>query len=80
MVNYHAFDLAQAYKQKGMTAYVDLQEREFAAEKAGYTGTRHQREVGTGYFDLVLNTITAGQASTGALANSTEAMQFRSHH
>jgi isocitrate lyase len=77
LINLHTFELAQAYRQKGMTAYVDLQEREFAAEPQGYMATRHQREVGTSYFDQVLMAITAGQASTGALSGSTEAAQFR---
>jgi isocitrate lyase len=76
MINFHAFDLAQAYKDEGMTAYVRLQEREFEAEDLGYTATRHQREVGTGYFDQVLTAITNGQCSTGALAGSTETEQF----
>jgi isocitrate lyase len=75
-INMNTFDLAQKYKQQGMTAYVELQEREFAAEAQGYTATKHQREVGTGYFDLVLQTITGGLASTGALVGSTEMEQF----
>ncbi len=76
LINLHTFELAQQYKQRGMTAYVDLQDREFAAEPHGYTATRHQREVGTSYFDQVLMAITAGQASTAALKGSTEAAQF----
>ena len=76
LINLHTFELAQAYRQQGMTAYVDLQEREFAAEPRGYTATRHQREVGTSYFDQVLMALTAGQASTTALSGSTEAAQF----
>lgn len=75
-INYHTFDLAKSFKEEAMPAYVRLQNREFGAEKAGYTATRHQREVGTGYFDQVLMTITHGQASTSALAGSTEAEQF----
>jgi len=75
-INYHSFDLAQAYSQNGMTAYSALQEREFAAEHNGYTAVRHQREAGTGYFDEVLNAITQGQGSTAALVGSTEAEQF----
>lgn len=75
-INYHTFDLAKAYKEEGMPGYVRLQNREFAAEKDGYTATRHQREVGTAYFDQVLMTITRGQASTAALSGSTEAEQF----
>jgi isocitrate lyase len=74
-LNYSMFDLAHGYANEGMTAYVDLQEREFAAEARGYTATRHQREAGTGYFDLVSTTI-APDASTTALAGSTEAEQF----
>lgn len=76
LLNLHSFELAHAYAEVGMPAYVALQEREFARETDGYTATRHQREVGTGYFDKVLMTITEGQASTGALAHSTEAEQF----
>jgi isocitrate lyase len=76
LLNMASFDLAQGYSEKGMTAYVELQEREFAAEKRGYTATKHQREVGTGYFDQVLMTITGGESSTAALAGSTESEQF----
>jgi isocitrate lyase len=76
LINYHSFDLAQGYKETGMSAYVELQEAEFAAEKDGYTATKHQREVGTGYFDEVLMAITSGQASTSAMSQSTEAEQF----
>ncbi len=61
---------------RGMSAYVDLQQAEFAAEARGYTATKHQREAGTSYFDEVLQTVTGGQASTSALAGSTEAEQF----
>ena len=75
-LNYHTFNLARQYRERGMSAYVDLQEAEFAAESAGYTGAKHQREVGTSYFDKVLMTITSGQAATAALAGSTEAEQF----
>ncbi len=75
-INLHTFDLAQNYKKHGMSAYVELQEREFAAEQRGYTAVRHQREVGTGYFDLVLQTVTGGLASTTALSGSTEMEQF----
>lgn len=77
LLNYHSFDLASRYAKEGMPAYVALQEAEFASEAIGYTATRHQREVGTGYFDQVLMAITEGKASTGALAHSTEAQQFR---
>lgn len=76
LVNHHAFDLASQYKERGMSAYVELQEAEFAAERTGYTATRHQREVGTGYFDQVLMAVTEGRASTAALTHSTEAEQF----
>ncbi|MEW9550354.1 isocitrate lyase [Nonomuraea sp. NPDC050783] len=74
-LNYSMFDLAQGYASDGMTAYVELQEREFAAERHGYTATRHQREVGTGYFDLV-GTAVAPDSSTTALKGSTEEEQF----
>ncbi len=75
-INYHTFQLAHDYAERGMSAYVELQNQEFAAEPQGYTATKHQREAGTSYFDQVLNTITSGQASTAALAGSTEAQQF----
>ena len=75
-INYHTFSLAHDYLTDGMAAFVKLQEREFDAERDGYSATRHQREVGTAYFDQVLLTITGGLASTGALAGSTEAEQF----
>lgn len=75
-VNFYTFDLAKKYTERGMTAYVELQQQEFAAEKAGYTATKHQREVGTGYFDKILMTITGGQSSTSALKGSTEEQQF----
>jgi isocitrate lyase len=75
-VNYHMYDLAQGYKDKGMTAFVDLQSREFKKEAEGYTATKHQREVGTGYFDKILMTVTGGKAATAAYAGSTEEEQF----
>ena len=75
-LNYGMFDLARGYRTRGMAAYSELQEREFAAEADGYTATRHQREVGTGYFDRVTDVITGGAASTKALEGSTEAAQF----
>jgi isocitrate lyase len=75
-INLRTFELAKQYAQAGMSAYVALQEEEFAREAEGYTATRHQREVGTGYFDAVLNAVSGGQASTAALAHSTEAEQF----
>jgi isocitrate lyase len=74
-LNYSMFDLAHRYAREGMSAYVELQEREFAAEERGYTATRHQREVGTGYFDHVVGALNPG-GSTLALAGSTEAGQF----
>ncbi|AXJ01417.1 isocitrate lyase [Cyclonatronum proteinivorum] len=75
-LNYSMFTLAKAYKEAGMSAYSKLQQQEFDTEKDGYTATRHQREVGTGYFDMVSNTITAGESSTLALKGSTEEEQF----
>jgi isocitrate/methylisocitrate lyase len=75
-LNESMFELAHGYARNGMPAYVELQEREFAMEPEGYTATRHQREVGTGYFDLVAETISGGEASTLALEGSTEAAQF----
>jgi isocitrate lyase len=76
MSNLHAFELAEAYRQEGMTAYVRIQEREFARERDGYTAAKHQQEVGAGYFDQVLMTVTGGNSSTAALVGSTEAAQF----
>jgi isocitrate lyase len=78
-LNYSMFDLARGYADEGMPAYVRLQDAEFAAEHDGYTATRHQREVGTGYFDQVTSAINPG-ASTTALAGSTEADQFAAAH
>ncbi len=75
-LNYSMFDLAHGYAASGMTAYSELQEREFGAEDRGYTATRHQREVGTGYFDRVRDVVSGGTASTGAMKHSTEAAQF----
>jgi len=75
-LNASMFELAQGYRDEAMTAYVRLQEREFELEADGYTATRHQREVGAGYFDQVLKTITGGAASTLALRGSTEEEQF----
>ncbi|MEM9694922.1 MAG: isocitrate lyase [Myxococcota bacterium] len=75
-LNHGMFDLARHYKDSGMAAYSKLQQAEFTDEAHGYSATRHQREVGTGYFDEVRNVITGGEASTGALAESTEASQF----
>ncbi len=76
-LNHSMFDLAKGYAADGMTAYVDLQEREFAAEDDGYTATRHQREVGTGYFDLVSKALNPASETT-ALDGSTERHQFQS--
>ena len=73
------FDLATGYAREGMSAYVKLQEHEFALEEQGYTATRHQREVGAGYFDAVLEVITGGESSTLALKGSTEEAQFEAH-
>jgi isocitrate lyase len=75
-LNAAMFELARGYAAEGMTAYVRLQADEFAMEPSGYTATRHQREVGAGYFDLVATAISAGKASTLALAGSTEEAQF----
>jgi len=74
--NLHTFELARAYAAEGMPAYVELQQKEFALEAAGYTAVKHQREVGAGYFDQVLMAVTGGVASTAALAGSTESAQF----
>jgi isocitrate lyase len=76
-LNLSMFNLARDYGQRGMAAYSELQQAEFAAEPAGYTATKHQREVGVGYFDAVATTIAGGQSSTTALAGSTEHAQFR---
>jgi isocitrate lyase len=70
------FELARGYADQGMSAYVQLQEREFAMEAEGYTATRHQAEVGTGYFDRVSTVISGGSSSTLALTGSTEEAQF----
>ncbi len=78
-LNHSMFDLARGYAAEGMPAYVRLQDAEFAAEAGGYTATRHQREVGTGYFDLVTSAITP-DASTVALHGSTESEQFANTH
>ena len=75
-LNASMFELAQGYAKNGMTAYVELQEREFAMEAEGYTATRHQREVGAGYFDLISTIASAGASSTLALVGSTEEEQF----
>jgi isocitrate lyase len=78
-LNFSMFTLAKGYKEAQMTAYVALQEAEFAAESQGYTATKHQREVGAGYFDDVTQTVTAGQSSVTAMKGSTEEEQFEQH-
>ncbi|WP_409450224.1 MULTISPECIES: isocitrate lyase [unclassified Brevundimonas] len=75
-LNNGMFELASGYRDRGMAAYSELQQREFANEASGYTATRHQREVGTGYFDDVATVISQGQSSTTALKDSTETAQF----
>ncbi len=75
-LNFSMFELARGYKAQHMSAYVKLQQAEFAAESSGYTATRHQREVGAGYFDAVTQTVTGGNSSITALAGSTEEQQF----
>jgi isocitrate lyase len=79
-LNASMFELARGYAEEGMTAYVRLQEREFALEADGYSATRHQREVGAGYFDEVAQVISGGQSSTLALRGSTEEAQFERSH
>ena len=76
-LNHSMFTLAKAYKESQMTAYVRLQEEEFATEAEGYTASKHQREVGAGYFDAVTQTVTSGQSSLSALSGSTEEAQFK---
>ncbi len=76
-LNFGMFELARGYRDRGMAAYSELQQAEFAAEQYGYESTRHQREVGTGYFDLVANTLSGGKSSTTAMGESTETAQFR---
>jgi isocitrate lyase len=75
-LNYAMFDLARGYRARGMAAYAELQSAEFAAEADGYTATKHQREVGTGYFDAVSEIVSGGLSSTLALGESTEKAQF----
>src|SRR5699024_440709 len=77
-LNHSMFDLAKKYKDHGMAAYSELQQEEFANESDGYSATRHQREVGAGYFDAVGQVISGGSSSTGALKGSTEEAQFSS--
>ena len=76
-LNHGMFELAADYRQRQMAAYVEVQQAEFDAESRGYTATRHQREVGTGYFDAVTQAIASGQSSLAALAGSTEEAQFK---
>jgi len=77
VLNHGMFELARDYRERGMAAYSQLQQAEFASEAEGYTATRHQREVGTGYFDQVAQVISGGTSSTTALEGSTEAAQFK---
>ncbi|MEQ8266441.1 MAG: isocitrate lyase [Parvibaculum sp.] len=81
-LNHGMFELASGYRDRGMAAYSELQQAEFASEAKGYTATRHQREVGTGYFDMVSIAAAGGESSTTALGDSTEADQFKTgtHH
>jgi isocitrate lyase len=78
-LNHSMYQLAQGYAARGMAAYSELQEAEFAAEAGGYSATRHQREVGTGYFDAVSQAVSGGQSSTTAMGGSTEVAQFDAH-
>ncbi len=75
-INHGMYELARGYRDRGMAAYAELQQAEFASEAHGYTATRHQREVGTGYFDLVNTAVAGAGASTTAMEESTEALQF----
>ncbi len=75
-LNHGMFELARGYRERGMAAYADLQEAEFAAEAFGYSAIRHQREVGTGYFDAVALALSGGASSTTAMGGSTEIGQF----
>jgi isocitrate lyase len=78
-LNYSMFELAREYASEGMSAYSRMQQAEFGAEKNGYTATKHQHEVGTGYFDEVMKVISNGESSTTALEGSTETAQFGRH-
>jgi isocitrate lyase len=75
-LNYSMFNLAHGYARRGMSAFVEMQEAEFAAAEKGFTAVKHQREVGTGYFDAVTQAIQQGKSSTTALHGSTENEQF----
>jgi isocitrate lyase len=79
-LNHSMFELAHDFNTRGMSAYADFQAREFASESKGYTATRHQREVGTGYFDEVAKVVGGGASSTTALIGSTEEAQFQATH
>jgi len=79
-LNMSMYELASGYRDEGMTAYVRLQDQEFAAEKNGYTAVKHQREVGTGYFDMVKTAIMGESSATTALSGSTEEAQFAVAH
>src|SRR5262249_31582464 len=76
-LNHGMFELARSYREHGMAAYSELQRAEFASESCGYTATRHQKEIGTGYFDLLNMAASGASAPTVAMAESTEALQFR---
>ena len=78
-LNFSMFQLARGYKSQQMSAYVALQQAELGAEREGYTATKHQREVGAGYFDAVTQTVTGGTSALTALAGSTEVQQFQQH-
>jgi isocitrate lyase len=75
-LNLSMFELARAYRERGMAAYSELQQREFAAAEEGFTAVRHQREVGTSYFDAVAMAVAGGASSTVAMVGSTETAQF----
>ena len=75
-LNLSMFELAKGYSQRGMGAYSEMQEREFTAQSQGFTAVRHQREVGTGYFDAVALAVSGGKSSTTAMSGSTETAQF----
>ena len=79
-LNHSMFELAYGYARNQMKSFVELQEKEFAAQERGFTAVKHQREVGTGYFDLVATAAGGGQSSTTALKGSTESEQFAGAH
>ena len=78
-LNLSMFNLACVYCERGMAAYSELQQAEFSVQAEGYTATRHQREVGVGYFDAIASIVSGGHSSTTALAGSTETAQFHQH-